>query len=91
MNRLSDKFDFLKNKILHTKKGKRINPKPKSQKGFSSLLPKVKQAWLRNDRPKCNVIFIALTVRASSEWYFNSGCPRQMKGGKSFFRLFSRN
>ena len=30
-------------------------------------------------------MFTTLKVRASSEWYFDSGCSRHMTGDKSFF------
>ena len=71
-----DDFNSLKNIILHIKKEKKINSKPKTKQKFSSSPPKVKQVWLRKDKPKCNVMLTALRARAPSEWYFDSGCSR---------------
>ena len=51
-----------------------------------SFSPKVKQIWVRKDRPKCNVVCTALRARAPSEWY--SGCSRHMTGEKFFFTSF---
>ena len=84
LNRLVDDFNSLKNIILHTRKEKKINSKPKTKKNFSSSPPKVKQVWLRKDKPKCNVVLTALRARAPSEWYFDSGCSRY----KPFFTSF---
>ena len=44
-----DEFDFLKNKILHTKRGKKKTLKPKTQKSTSSFSPKVKQIWVKKE------------------------------------------
>ena len=46
---------------------------------------KLKQVWIRKNKSKCHVVFTTLRTRASSEWYFDSGCSKHMTSDKSLF------
>ena len=84
-NRLINDFNFLKNNILNNEKGNKTNKKPRSQSSSSKSPPKTKWDWLRNDRPKCQVVSNALKVKPSSKWYLDSGFFGHMIGDKSSF------
>lgn len=47
-----NEFNSLKNNILNTKKWKKTNVEPKTQQSSSKSPPKVKQVWMRKDKPK---------------------------------------
>ena len=85
MSRLMNDFNSFKNNILNNGKVNKPNQKPRSQPSSFKSLPKIKQDWMRNDRNKCQVVFIVLKARSISEWYFDSGYSRHMTGDKSFF------
>ena len=85
MSRLMNDFNSFKNNILNNGKVNKPNQKPRSQPSSFKSLPKIKQDWMRNDRNKCQVVFIILKARSISEWYFDSGYSRHITGDKSFF------
>ena len=87
ISRLMNDFNSLKNNILNNGKGNKTNWKPRSQPNSSKSQPRTKQVLLRKDRAKCQVMFNALKVKTSSEWYFDSSCSRYMTRDKPFSHL----
>ena len=69
---------------MNNGKRNKTNQKPRSQPNYSKSTPRTKQVLLRNDRAKCQVVFNALKVKSSSEWYFDNGCSRYMTRDKPF-------
>ena len=78
MSRLMNGFNSLKNNILNNGKMNKTNQKPRNRPSSFESPPKIKQVWIRKYRVKCQVVFIVIKARFSTEWYLDSGYSRHM-------------